>query len=506
MTTSQVLGFRDRAAIRSWMGLFIALFLGGGCDRRIGVDVSIENANTMTDSYIVSISYGPEWAVQTSEQRVPRSSDRIWIWLPPESEGVARIVVRALTAKGCSAGVGTAQSLLTEQHVPMVVSMTDTDRIACPVKVLRVGGADSRVTSLPLGIDCGDICDQYFSAPLKLTARPGRYSPFVSFDGCDSTLSSECDISDVSQPRTVTAVFKDLCASKGTCQEQVPVTSNLVSILGRSNNDIWAVGEGGATVHFDGTKWTAVASGKNCVLRALWQSNTQLWAVGSAGCVLVRPLDDTTVSWTDKSLVIGTDLFAVAGTADESMVWIGGGSLLGTTNRGASWRSASPSVPGVTGIVSMSKPPFRVLSSNGYFHDYDLDSDTWTRHANGYAGTPVGLVSRSSSELWSITTSGLLSASGSVLMPSNCSIDEVLSGRTLRSLWSASGQLVWVVGSNGLLVSCLPSGGVPASTYPVSTDLRRNLSGIWGNPGDAIYAVGDGGLILRLPSQYIPPL
>lgn len=506
MGGSKLFGFREHikpsaSGAIALVGLLFTFVLLG-CDRRVGVEVGIENANPQTESFSVKVSYGPTGQeVVTSEQRVPRGNDKLWIWLPADIEGVAKVEILALTSRGCSAGTGSGQGVMVDQRASVTVQMGNADRIACPIKIAADGGSDALVTSLPLGIDCGKVCEHFFSESVTLTASPGRYSPFVAWTGCDSVSGTTCVVQDVSAPRTVRASFQDLCVAQGACQEQSPTKANLLSITGRSSSDIWAVGENGTTVHFDGAKWTAVASGKNCTLRSLWQSGTQLWAVGSAGCILLRPLNDVTSTWTDKSLPIGSDLFSIAGLPDESLVWVGGGNLWGTTNRGATWRAASPSVPGITGIVAMTKPMFRALASNGYLHDYDQGTDTWIQAQSGYGGTVIGLQYRGSGELWSLSAGRLLRTTSAILAESECATDDATMGRTLRGLWTGSNQLIWAVGVSGLIMSCPPSGSIPATTYSVAADLRRNLSAVWGNPGDGVYAVGDGGLILRLPRE-----
>ncbi len=59
------------------------------------------------------------------------------------------------------------------------------------------------------------------------------------------------------------------------------------AIWGVSENDVWAVGHGGAMAHFDGAAWTQVTSPTTKNLYALHgTADGHLVAVGDAGAVL----------------------------------------------------------------------------------------------------------------------------------------------------------------------------------------------------------------------------
>jgi len=61
----------------------------------------------------------------------------------------------------------------------------------------------------------------------------------------------------------------------------------LLAIWGSAHNDIWAVGDSGAVVHFDGAHWSRSRSPVNTALRGVWASDRDAyWAVGDAGVIL----------------------------------------------------------------------------------------------------------------------------------------------------------------------------------------------------------------------------
>src|SRR5262249_54261227 len=62
---------------------------------------------------------------------------------------------------------------------------------------------------------------------------------------------------------------------------QGPTAENLWSLWGSGPADVWAVGTGGAIVHYDGTAWTSAPSPTTGTLVGCWGSGpTDVWAVG----------------------------------------------------------------------------------------------------------------------------------------------------------------------------------------------------------------------------------
>jgi len=68
-----------------------------------------------------------------------------------------------------------------------------------------------------------------------------------------------------------------------TPREQRPA---LRSIWGASDDDVWAVGDHGALIHFDGTAWTPFDSGTRTDLADIWGTgHSDAWAVGDAALI-----------------------------------------------------------------------------------------------------------------------------------------------------------------------------------------------------------------------------
>jgi hypothetical protein len=74
----------------------------------------------------------------------------------------------------------------------------------------------------------------------------------------------------------------------GGKQTQFTFPHNLRAIWGSVTSDIWAVGEAGAIVHYDGTAWSELTSSPTSAgLRGVWgTAANDVWAVGDSGVIL----------------------------------------------------------------------------------------------------------------------------------------------------------------------------------------------------------------------------
>jgi hypothetical protein len=66
-----------------------------------------------------------------------------------------------------------------------------------------------------------------------------------------------------------------------------PTTIGLRGIWGTAANDVWAVGDSGVIEHFDGSRWSQDVRSTSRTLRAVWgDPSGELWVVGDAGTLL----------------------------------------------------------------------------------------------------------------------------------------------------------------------------------------------------------------------------
>ncbi|HVZ34446.1 MAG TPA: hypothetical protein VG963_18585 [Polyangiaceae bacterium] len=97
------------------------------------------------------------------------------------------------------------------------------------------------------------------------------------------------------------------------------LTVDLHGVWGSGETDVWAVGTGGSAVHWDGTRWTRVTPDASYALNAVWGRGPQdIWSVGSTGTLLHYD----GVSWQQEFSGTEHTLNAVWGNAKH--VWVAG--------------------------------------------------------------------------------------------------------------------------------------------------------------------------------------
>jgi hypothetical protein len=70
-------------------------------------------------------------------------------------------------------------------------------------------------------------------------------------------------------------------------QNPLPTGNTLFGVWGSSGSDVFAVGDGGAILHYDGATWSAMRSGTTEWLSGVWgSSGSDVFAVGSNFTVL----------------------------------------------------------------------------------------------------------------------------------------------------------------------------------------------------------------------------
>ena len=118
----------------------------------------------------------------------------------------------------------------------------------------------------------------------------------------------------------------------------------LLGITGTSKSDVWAVGEGGTVLHFDGMAWSNPTSGTLATLRAVWaDAKDDAWAVGDGGVVLHFDGAAWMPDAPDAKLGVTAPLYAVQASS-KSDVWVAGGAGTIAHFDGMAWtaRSSSP--------------------------------------------------------------------------------------------------------------------------------------------------------------------
>jgi hypothetical protein len=281
---------------------------------------------------------------------------------------------------------------------------------------------------------------------------------------------------------------QDFAAGQWRWQNPLPQGNTFNGIWGSRADDVWAVGNGGTILHWDGKSWTGVASGSTAHLRAVWGSgSTDVWAVGTGGTAL--HWDGS--SWTKVASGVTVQLNGVWGSSSAD-VWAVGGKGTILRWRGAGWEDAGKN-GGSTNVTTYDLNGVWGTGSGDVWAvgQFDLGNLHYTKlHWDGGAWTSTELetVSNASSMrdylcVWG-TEQGFL-----------YTCDSNVPGRPL-AVWGL-GNDYWEVSAGGMIQrSVLASSGYYDRTpFPGVTE--NDLRGVWGSAMDDVWTVGEAGIILH---------
>jgi hypothetical protein len=94
----------------------------------------------------------------------------------------------------------------------------------------------------------------------------------------------------VTETTTVTVTITETATSNTielSWQNPLPQGNSLHGVWGSSPSDVFAVGDAGTILHYNGTSWSIMTSGTTCSLSDIWgSSSTDVFAVGHDGTIL----------------------------------------------------------------------------------------------------------------------------------------------------------------------------------------------------------------------------
>lgn len=481
-----------------------------GCDSYLAVSIQVQNAPAETEVLKLQLRHGPaEDSVDLPEQSLPLGRGIIWVKLPADRVGRVQATVLAFNRAGCLLGTGGAQTSLVSPVTDLTVPLQGSGQPSCPLRVVHKSASMGTVISQPAGIDCGERCEWYFSQPVTLQAQETMYAKFLRFEsGCDGGTGLVCQVNALREPRTVVAVFQNSCSTDGVCSDASPTSENLYAVAGISATEVWAVGDRGTAVRFDGTSWKKITTGFTCDLRAVSVlqkgASTVVWAVGKNSCALRAEFaSGKTPIFSERPLDAGIDLAALVVADDESYILAGGAGLYLRRSPdpypAASWISVEGAGGlTVTGIQRTGSKLHALVTSDG--REYEVNDGILgmpLRTISTTAGGPRGLALGDAGTLWSIDGAGLLQRKLGMWTPQTCALPMPQSTQ-LRALSAAPGEPVWVVGSGATIASCDPN--TLRATLRTSPGAAVVLNAVTRVPGAGIYIIGQSGSILHSPT------
>ncbi|MBN2282430.1 MAG: hypothetical protein JXO48_00910, partial [Deltaproteobacteria bacterium] len=269
-------------------------------------------------------------------------------------------------------------------------------------------------------------------------------------------------------------------------------TGELYGIWGTAGSDVFAVGGPGTILHYDGSTWSPMASGTTEYLLSVWgTSGGNVFAVGGGGTIL--HYDGST--WSPMTSGTITSLASVWGTSGSDVFAVGiGGTILHYD--GSTW---SPMSSGTTqpllGIWGTAGSDVFAVGKNGAILHYD--GSTWSPMTSGTTMLLKGIWGTSGSDVFAVGGGGtILHYDGSTWSPMTSGTTEILSG-----VWGASGSDVFAVAYSGIILH------YDGSTWsPMTSGTTMLLLGVWGTAGSNVFAVGQSGTILHYDGSTWSPM
>jgi hypothetical protein len=342
-----------------------------------------------------------------------------------------------------------------------------------------------------------------------------------------------------------------VCGAEGWCWiSPIPQGNTLRGVWAGAHDDVWAVGDHGIVLRYDGHRWSQIPTGFSYSLTSVWGSGpNDVWIGGEQGLLLH---DGGAGLMIVKAAHNGDDpIWAIAGTSLTD-VWFADG-----TNCAGHWNGsafATPAGPPAATTYAYSVYPlapgealvgteqgivahaFYNASATFSFSANTVDYYTLTQVAP--ADTPLyALFAAQANDAWVGGGGTILGSSGNdgLLYHYTGTYASSDPGTTPKSvihgIWGASASNVWQVGDagaishwNGSAWTALPAptpfgllsiSGVAANDIwavgaagvmvhwdgvkwtPDARPTTGNLNDVWATAADDIWAVGDNGVIVR---------
>ncbi|KPA16408.1 hypothetical protein MHK_003370, partial [Candidatus Magnetomorum sp. HK-1] len=256
--------------------------------------------------------------------------------------------------------------------------------------------------------------------------------------------------------------------------------SDLEDIWGRSANDIYAVGNGGAIFHYNGIAWSKVVTTYDDDFNAIWGDVGMVYVVGNNGVVLQY----NGYSWSKMFTGTTEHLYGVWGNG-RSVFAVGTyGTIL--KYNGVSWTEMSSSTTTTLLDVWGNENKMFAAGNGGLVLIY-----------NGYDWQPMTKVTAYSIRgVWGSSENDVFAVGdgGTIIHYDGTNWIEMERGRfsSLKGIWGLSGNKVYAAGLQGTIVNY-------DGTQWTETEsgVAYPLMGIWGASITDIYVVGENGTILR---------
>lgn len=272
-------------------------------------------------------------------------------------------------------------------------------------------------------------------------------------------------------------------------------SEDLKCVWGRSAKNIFAVGENGLILHYNGNidnTWAKMTSNVSNDLRGVWGTDNKAFAVGNGGIILCYDGNVDNNVWMKMASNTSKDLFGIWGDSEKNIFAVGDSGTILYYN-GSSWtKMPSVSFYPLYGVWGSSKTDVFAVGGNwnsSVILNYDNTgiSQNWTEMLVSGADIPYGVWGASKDNVFAVGNSGtILRYSGNI-----CNEMDSGTSEYLRMVWGSSEESVFAVGMDGIILHY--DGSV---WEKIASGISEDLYGIWGTSEGDMFAVGRLGTIL----------
>jgi photosystem II stability/assembly factor-like uncharacterized protein len=268
-------------------------------------------------------------------------------------------------------------------------------------------------------------------------------------------------------------------------QIDADVSVDLNGVFTFAENNVYAVGNGGLVIHYDGTTTTTLDAGTTEDLKDVFFVNENLgWVVGDNGAIFKYDGTD----WTDETPAGTIGMFNTIDMLSETMGYVGGVDMMLYTYDGSAWTAGETLVAPINDLAFLNADFGFAVGDDGMIEMFD--AGTWTDQTSGtkdfYA---VSILS--TTNVWTVGKSGkVFNYNGAEWIEAETSNNKDM--YCLNMFNTSSG---YALGKGGVLTI------FNGTDWQTSTSMQANsVLGI-SMVGGVGYAVGEGGLVLDFSSD-----
>lgn len=270
----------------------------------------------------------------------------------------------------------------------------------------------------------------------------------------------------------------------GEWRGQVDLASEvLMDVWGSGSSDVYAIGRTGELLHYDGTRWSAVSNVPIGNLDAIWGSGpSDIWAVGAEG----HAIHWNGKAWTASS--IGTEsLGAVWGTAPDNVYASAEGGLWHYDGR--VWNQTTTHSSRGPGVLGGSGPENVLYGLGGIIDRWDGKS--WKKAPLPWTGAVTGLWAANATSAFATTGDSVLRSEGSVWTKQSLATTTVDSTASpqVNATWGSGTSDVYAVGRAGTIHHFDGNAwSLEGQSRTIAT--LETLTAVWGSSSEDLYVGG----------------